>query len=123
MWLANHGLATAMMDLSDGLSSDLPKLCEASRVGARIEAQALPRVQIEKKYSNKFDAIDLALHGGDDYELLFTVARKNLGRIPKMIAHVPVTRIGEITANKRVVVAPKQGAATDLENKGWDPFR
>jgi len=65
----------------------------------------------------------LALHGGDDYELLFTVARKNLGRIPKIIAHVPVTRIGEITANKRVLVAPKQGAATDLENKGWDPFR
>jgi thiamine-monophosphate kinase len=123
LWLANHGLATAMMDLSDGLSSDLPKLCEASRVGARIEAQALPRVKIEKKYSDKFDAIDLALHGGDDYELLFTVARKNLGRIPKIIAHVPVTRIGEITANKRVVVAPKQGAATDLENKGWDPFR
>jgi thiamine monophosphate kinase len=55
--------------------------------------------------------------------LLFTVARKNLGRIPKIIAHVPVTRIGEITANKRVVVAAKQGAATDLENKGWDPFR
>jgi thiamine-monophosphate kinase len=123
LWLANHGLATAMMDLSDGLSSDLLKLCEASGVGARIEEQRLPRVKIENKYSNKFDATELALHGGDDYELLFTVARKNVGRIPKTIAHVPLTRIGEITPEKRVVLVRKHGVATDLENKGWDPFR
>jgi thiamine-monophosphate kinase len=123
LWLANHGLATAMMDLSDGLSSDLPKLCEASGVGARIEEQALPCVKIEKKYSNKFDAAELALHGGDDYELLFTVARKNVGRIPEIIARVPVTRIGEITTERRVVLARKHGIAADLENKGWDPFR
>jgi thiamine-monophosphate kinase len=123
LWLADHGFATAVMDLSDGLSSDLPKLCEASGVGARIDQQSLPRVEIDKKYLKKFDATELALHGGDDYELLFTVASKNVGRIPEIIAHVPVTRIGEITADKRVVLARKHGVATDLENKGWDPFR
>ncbi len=123
LWLAHHGLATAMMDLSDGLSSDLPKLCEASGVGARIEERVLPRVKVEKKYSNKFDATDLALHGGDDYELVFTVARKNVGRIPEIIERVPATRIGEITAEKRVVLVRKEGVAADLENKGWDPFR
>jgi thiamine-monophosphate kinase len=123
LWLANHGFATAMMDLSDGLSSDLPKLCEASGVGACVQEQALPRVKIEKKNSKKFDATELALHGGDDYELLFTVARKNAGRIPEKIARVPVTRIGEITAEKRVVSARKDGVTVALENKGWDPFR
>jgi thiamine-monophosphate kinase len=123
LWLANHGLATAMMDLSDGLSSDLPKLCEASGVGARVEEQALPCVKIEKKYSKKFDATELALHGGDDYELLFTVAKKNVGRILEMIASVPVTRVGEITAEKSVVLVRKHGVASELENKGWDSFR
>ena len=123
LWLANHRLATAMMDLSDGLSSDLPKFCEASGVGARVEEQALPRVKIEKKYSKKFDATELALHGGDDYELLFTVARKDVERIPEKIARVPVTRIGEVTAERRVLLARKDGAAAVLKNKGWDPFR
>jgi thiamine-monophosphate kinase len=123
LWLANHRLATAMMDLSDGLSSDLPKLCEASGVGARVEEQALPRVKIEKKYSKKCEATELALHGGDDYELLFTVARKNAGRVPEAIAGVPVTRIGEIATEKRVLLTRKHGVADDLENKGWDSFR
>jgi thiamine-monophosphate kinase len=123
LWLANHRLATAMMDLSDGLSSDLPKLCEGSGVGARVEQRALPRVKIEKKYSKKFDATELALHGGDDYELLFTVARKNVGRIPEKIARVPVTRIGEITAEKRFVLELKYGVTAPLKNRGWDPFR
>jgi thiamine-monophosphate kinase len=123
LWLANHGLATAMMDLSDGLSNDLPKLCEASGVGARVKEQALPCVKIEKKYSKKFDATELALHGGDDYELLFTVAKKNVGRIPEVIARVPVNRVGEITAEKSVVLVRKHGVASELENKGWDSFR
>jgi thiamine-monophosphate kinase len=122
-WLAKQRLATAMMDLSDGLSSDLPKLREVSGVGARIEEQALPRVKIEKKYSKKFDATELALHGGDDYELLFTVRKKNVGRIPRTVAGVPVTQIGEITADQRIILAGEDGLAAELQNKGWDPFR
>jgi thiamine-monophosphate kinase len=123
LWLATHGLATAMMDFSDGLSSDLTKLCEASGVGARVNEQALPRVKIEGKFSKKFDAPEMALHGGDDYELLFTVARNNVPRIPHEIARVPVTRIGEIVSEKRVVVVRKHGVVTELKNQGWDPFR
>jgi len=123
LWLANHGLATAMMDLSDGLSSDLSRLCEASGVGAHINEQALPRVKIEGKNAKKFAAAELALHGGDDYELLFTVARNNVARIPHKIARVPVTRIGEIVSEKRVVLERKNGVAAELKNQGWDPFR
>jgi thiamine-monophosphate kinase len=123
LWLATHGLATAMMDLSDGLSSDLPKLCQASEVGARISEHALPRVKIGEKYADKFDASELALHGGEDYELLFTVARNNVARIPHKIAGVPVTRIGEIVAEKRVILERKNNGVAGLQNKGWDPFR
>jgi thiamine-monophosphate kinase len=113
-----------MMDLSDGLSSDLPKLCEASRVGACINERALPVVKLHQKdQRKKFNAVELALHGGDDYELLFTVASKNVARIPKAIANVPVTQIGEITADTRIVLARENGVAIGLKNKGWDPFR
>jgi len=123
-WLAKQRLATAMMDLSDGLSSDLPRLCEASGVGACINERALPVVKIHQKdQRKKFNAIELALHGGDDYELLFTVAQKNAARVPKAIASVPVTQIGEITADKRIVLVRQNGEVTKLQNKGWDPFR
>jgi thiamine-monophosphate kinase len=113
-----------MMDLSDGISSDLPKLCEASGVGACLNEGALPVVKIQQKdHRKKFKAIELALDGGDDYELLFTVASKNVARIPKAIAGVAVTRIGEITADKRVILARQNGRVSRLQNKGWDPFR
>ena len=123
-WLAKQRLATAMMDLSDGISSDLPKLCEASGVGACLDERALPVVKIQAKDRRKeFDAIKFALDGGDDYELLFTVASKNVAQIPKAIAGVAVTRIGEITAGKRVILARQNGQAAKLQNQGWDPFR
>jgi thiamine-monophosphate kinase len=123
-WLAKQRLATAMMDLSDGISSDLPKLCEASGVGACINERALPVVKIQQKDQRKRrNAVELALHGGDDYELLFTVANKNVARIRKAIASVPVTRIGEITTDKRVILARQNGEVSRLQIKGWDPFR
>jgi thiamine-monophosphate kinase len=123
-WLAKFQLATAMMDMSDGLSSDLPKLCEASGVGARIRDQELPRLRLHHKDQHKkFNTTELALHGGDDYELLFTVAKKNVARIPSTIARVPVTQIGEMTSDKRVVLTRENGVAISLQNRGWDPFR
>jgi thiamine-monophosphate kinase len=105
---ALRGLATAAMDVSDGLSLDLERLCRESGVGARL-ISAIPRA--------KGASIEQALHGGEDYELLFTVnARK---RIPAQIAGVPVTRIGEIT--------PEAGTITYggevLEPLGFDHFR
>ena len=124
LWLAKHGLATAMMDLSDGLSSDLPRLCRASAVGARIQRDLLPRVAIAGRDSlKKFDATEFALHGGDDYELLFTAAPKTVARIPNTIGRVLITRIGEITAHKSIVLAGESGLSEKLQNKGWDPFR
>jgi thiamine-monophosphate kinase len=123
-WLAKRRLATAMMDLSDGLSTDLPRLCNASSAGAEIHAGSLPCVQIAAKGAkHPFDPLALALHGGDDYELLFTVAQRNAKRIPSAIGGVQLTRIGEITASRKIVLLGDDGSPRPLSNQGWDPFR
>jgi len=123
-FLARRGLATAMMDLSDGMSSDLPRLCAASGVGARIDQAKLPCVRIARHdASKKFDPSQLALNGGDDYELLFTVAKKNVARIPKRIGRVALTRIGEITSEKKILLVSQRGRSQSINNQGWDPFR
>ncbi len=77
-WLVKKGLATSMMDLSDGLSSDLPRFCTASAVGALLEKGKIPQVRIPNVALKRGrDAMQLALHGGDDYELLFTILPQN----------------------------------------------
>ena len=122
--LAQRRLATAMMDLSDGLSSDLPRLCGASGTGARIDLKRIPRVRINKSDVHRgFDTSQLALHGGDDYELLFTVAKKNVARIPEAIGRLAITQIGEITSQRKILLSDDRGNTHPLENKGWNPFR
>jgi thiamine-monophosphate kinase len=117
-WLAKNHLATAMMDLSDGLSSDLPRLCSESGVGAQITAASLPCIARR----DAKDAMELALHGGDDYELLFAVRRKNASKIGTGFRGLALTPIGEITRHKRVVVE-QEGRWRPLTSGGWDPFR
>ncbi len=117
-WLAKDRIVTAMMDLSDGLSSDLPRLCSESGVGARIATDSLPRVA----RSNANDTMELALNGGDDYELLFAVHPKNARKIGTEFRGLALTRIGEITRDKRVLVE-QQGRWRPLPSAGWDPFR
>jgi thiamine-monophosphate kinase len=118
-WLAEKRLATAAMDLSDGLSSDLPRLCVASGVGALLNAAALPTT----RGATEPDALRLALHGGDDYELLFTVAMKNERSIPRRLHGLALTKIGKITDEKKILLKTKKGNVHPLERGGWDPFR
>jgi len=123
-WLARRQFATAMIDLSDGLSSDLPRLCRASGTGARVEEAKLPHVAIrDGTFQIESSATQLALHGGDDYELLFTVAKRNIRRIPARIGNIPITRIGEITWGKRILLVCEDDSVEELKNYGWDPFR
>jgi thiamine-monophosphate kinase len=117
--LAENRLATAMMDLSDGLSTDLPRLCAASRVGAQIDVHLLPATSLAKAG----DAQELALNGGDDYELLFTVRRRNAARVPRNFQGLSLTRIGKITREKQILLRTKESKATRLQSGGWDPFR
>jgi thiamine-monophosphate kinase len=123
-WLATHNQATAMIDTSDGLSTDLAHICKASSVGARIWAEKIPTAAVPKQLRKLgLDPLDLAVDGGEDYELLFTVPKRLAGRLPRTIRGVPVTIIGEITREKRIVLVDDGGQDKPLPARGWDPFR
>jgi thiamine-monophosphate kinase len=123
-WLADHGLATAMMDLSDGLSSDLPRLCAASGVGARVESRKIPVVQVSAANRKRgIDPLHLALHGGDDYELLFTVQPHKVMKLPRRFRGVALTPIGSITEKPELMLLQENGRERQLVAGGWDPFR
>ena len=121
--LASRKLATSLMDLSDGLSLDLRRLCEASSVGAAIEEKKLPLPDAAGKKASRAKRLKAALHGGDDYELLFTVSKRKLRYLPPALAGVPLTVIGEIRAGSQIVLLKSDGRRVPLESAGWDPFR
>jgi len=93
-YLLRRKLASAMMDLSDGLSIDLARLCEAGGVGARLDQDSLPRLAQTPLHN--------ALHGGEDLELLFTVPPKRSRLLPRSIGGVPLTRIGRIASDRKL---------------------
>jgi thiamine-monophosphate kinase len=123
-WLAEKRLASAMMDLSDGLSTDLPRLCAASGVGARLQGAKIPAARVPMSARrDRDDPLHLALHGGDDYELLFTVPPRKLRQIPRSFHGLPISPIGEITPRQELVLIGQDGREVPLPNRGWDPFR
>jgi thiamine-monophosphate kinase len=112
------------MDLSDGLSSDLPRLCAASGVGARLESEKIPGTRnsdVARKYG--LDPSFLALHGGDDYELLFTVPPQKAKSLPRSYQGVKLTPIGSITKEEKLVIRDESSRERPLPEGGWDPFR
>ena len=123
-WLASHRCATSMIDTSDGLSTDLGHICQASGVGAVVWAPKIPVVRIPAELRRLgLDPQDLATNGGEDYELLFTVPKKQAERLPHNLGGIPITVIGEITQGKRVLLVDTNGKSKPLTPKGWDPFR
>lgn len=113
--LHRRGLAAAAIDLSDGLSTDLTHLCEESRVSAIVHTESLPIAEGA--------TLEQGLHGGEDYELLFAAGPGI--RVPRSIAGVPVTRIGEITRRKagpRAAITTFAGKEEPLEPRGWEHF-
>jgi len=127
-WLANNRVASAMMDISDGLSTDLPRLCKASGVGAKLDARRIPCVQIPGRIARRLgssapDALQMALDGGEDYELLFTIPRRNVSRLRRAPGFAQLTAIGEITRQRKIMLFDASGRARPLQPGGWDPFR
>jgi len=105
-----------MIDLSDGLSIDLAHICEESAVSAIIDS---PRLPVARN-----STLHLALHGGEDYELLFTASAK--ARIPAAVEGVKVTRIGSITKKdyrSAIRILDDNGRARALRPLGWQHFR
>ncbi len=119
--LVEHGVKTAI-DISDGLISDLNHVCEASQVGARIE---IDRVPVEPAVVTSFGdkSLELALSGGEDYELLFIGSPNVINKVKK-VASCPITVIGEVVADKEggVVLLDSKGSPFHLNKAGWDHF-
>ena len=114
VWLRGHGCSAAM-DLSDGLSTDLDHLCEESGVAAEIDEALLPL--------GAGATLEMALSGGEDYELLFTVPEEV--KLPRQVGGVPLTRIGRV--ERRRAGQPRMTLLVDgtrraLEPRGWEHF-
>jgi thiamine-monophosphate kinase len=130
-WLAAQRAASAMMDISDGLSTDLSRLCAASGVGARVWSQRIPCVEIPGEVSGSLQArleklrlnpLQMALHGGDDYELLFTVPPKQANSLRRAPGFGSITAIGEIERGTQIALMDREGRSHRLFARGWDPF-
>jgi thiamine-monophosphate kinase len=115
LYLQRRGVASAAIDVSDGLSTDLSHLCDESAVSAELNADALP--------IHPGAALDQALNGGEDYELLFTAPPT--ARIPRNLAGVPVSRIGRIVRARRNgprVTLKTAGGEVPIDPRGWQHF-
>ena len=118
-FLSERRLASALMDLSDGLSSDITRLCVASGVGARLWAEKIPGPELPKAA----DSLQLALHGGEDYQLLFTVPQMKAPRLPMKFRGQVIYHIGEIVAIKGIKLITPEGSVQTVQPAGWDHFR
>ncbi len=118
-----HRAVKAAIDVSDGLVADLTHICQASKVGARINQNSLPIHPALKKYF-KSDYLQLALSGGEDYELLFTAGNLIMSRLRKTMP-CPVTVIGEITDGtpEQVDVVDADGKIVQWQKTGWEHFK
>lgn len=125
--LSSQRLATSAIDVSDGLAGDVRHICERSQVGVDIEADALPISSALRKYAgmNKLDPIDVALEGGEDYELLFTAPprhRKTVEQLGRQIG-CPVSCIGMITPSSNGLrIKNRAGIVRQLPMLGYQHF-
>jgi len=125
--IAERGLARAGMDLSDGLSLDLVEICSRSGVGAVVEASAVPvdprAAGLERARGG--DALSLALHGGEDYQLLLAVGAEELGDVAELarVWGVEVAVVGEFVPGEPVVLLRDAAGERPLVPGGHDHFR
>ncbi len=117
--LRQQGLPSAMIDTSDGFSTDLAHICEESGVGAEIKAESVPLAKLGKPPRQV--ALELALHGGEDYELLFTAPQSK--PIPSRIAGVKITQVGRIIRGKKMYLREASGSKRELRPQGWEHFK
>ena len=111
----------AMIDLSDGLSSDLNRICRVSSVGAIINAENIPLSDDAKESENPLGS---ALNDGEDFELLFTLSQGDGERLLKMWdGPTPITRIGTVTDTRKMQIEMPDGCLRDLKAGGYDHLR
>jgi len=119
--LVKHGVKAAI-DISDGLIADLCHVCQASKVSARLEVDRVPIFPpVKANFGDR--ALELALAGGEDYELLFTGSSELIDKV-RMAVSCPITVVGEIIADKigEIALVDSQGNPVDLPRAGWEHF-
>ena len=127
--LAQSGRVHSMMDLSDGLATDLARLCEASQVMARVDEKRLPLATQASALAEKLGAgaLEWALTGGEDFELLFTCAPGDVELLNELVAdsqpELGVSRVGEIGKGRGVHLRRADGNEQEITLKGFDHFR
>jgi thiamine-monophosphate kinase len=127
LFLAQHGFATSMMDLSDGLASDLRHICKRSQVGAIVREDAIPISGQLRRYAEWFglEPLALALGSGEDYCLLLTVPPQRAKEMEEAFLERfgrPIRPIGEITQEPEILLGTGDGNLMPLPMGGWDSF-
>ncbi|MDQ3991213.1 MAG: thiamine-phosphate kinase [Actinomycetota bacterium] len=122
-----HAGATAMMDLSDGLALDLSRMCAESGVGARVRLHDVPVAPGLEPLAGELgiEPVDLALHGGEDYELLVALPQEIVASVTEKIDErfgTRLTTIGEMVEDPGIVVVAADGTERPLPPRGWDHF-
>lgn len=123
---ALRGIASAVIDISDGLLADMNGICSASKAGAAVNLDKVPLSEVARKYAGENLANLLRLvSAGDDYELLFTVAEKNIPAVHEIAAKLglSLTRIGEITIGRKTSVFGPDGKEIDVSMHGYRHFK
>ena len=119
--IAQKAEVNAMIDISDGLSSDLNRICQASKVGAIIDAEQIP---ISDEARKGEDPLGSALNDGEDFELLFTLSEKDFQKLQKQWDEpIAITQIGTITNTGKMQMKMHDGQISDLRPKGYDHFK
>lgn len=117
-WLQRAGIPSALMDISDGLSTDLMRMCEASGVGATVDAARIGGpLGVTPEHSLK-----LALNGGEDYELLFAVHARKAAKLPQTYHGIPLRCIGRMRRSRDVLLVHQDGIQSPLAPEGYDHF-
>jgi len=124
--LGRNRAATSCMDLSDGLADGVRQIAHASAVGITLEAAAVPMRARSREWLSQRgqNPLDVALSGGDDFELIFTVRPRQAGRlraVRRLLGDLPITRIGVVTTSRRLIVKDESGER-DLP-EGYEHFR
>ena len=119
--IAQMAVVNSMIDISDGLSSDLNRICKASRVGSVIVAEQIPISEDAQKRENPLNS---ALNDGEDFELLFALSNEDCRMLlNKWNGPIPITQIGEITDTKKMQIKMPDGVIKDLQAAGYDHLK
>jgi len=125
--IAKSKLAHAMMDISDGLASDIRHICQASELGAVIHEPELPLSDSFREYSSKFkpDYLKTAIGIGEDYNLLLTLPEANFPVLKKLLNEegYHLFHVGEMTSERQIMLTDSKGRSQPLQIGGWDHFK